>query len=398
MRGFVAFVIWAFFASAAIAHDFSGLARVDVGRSQIVDRDGGMEVGLELSQVIPYRVYTLADPHRLIVDFREVDWAGVSAENLMNSDYAAAVRFGVLRPGWSRLVVDLTEPMIVSQAGMNADEVDGTASLKISLQPADISVFREKSGAPPDTGWGSLEPVLTLPPRDVDAPLLVVVDPGHGGIDPGAGHGGHKESDLMLSLGIEVAEALNRAGGVQAILTRDGDFFVPLQSRITVARQSGADLLISLHADALSEGQARGATIYTLSDEASDEASARMAERHERGDILSGLDLSGQDDRVANVLMDLARAETGPQGQRLAAHLLEQLINAGAKMHRSPLRRANLAVLNAADFPSVLIETGFLSNDKDRAMLLDPVQRRPLVDGIVAGVLVWALEEEARQN
>jgi N-acetylmuramoyl-L-alanine amidase len=265
------------------------------------------------------------------------------------------------------------------------------------MEPTDNAEFIAKSGAPIDPIWGTLEPVIKPLPRPAEnAPLVVVIDPGHGGIDPGAGHGGFKESDLMLQLGIEVAEALNRAGGVRAILTRDSDVFVPLQSRITIARQNNADLLISLHADALSEGQARGASIYTLSEDGEDDATARMAERHERGDILAGLDLSGQDDRVANVLMDLARFETGPQGQRLASHLLDQLNASGAKLHRRPLRRGRLAVLNAADFASVLLEVGFLSNSKDREMLLDSEKRRPLVDGIVAGVLIWALAEDAR--
>ena len=200
----------------------------------------------------------------------------------------------------------------------------------------------------------------------------------------------------MLQLAIELAEALNRTGSVRAILTRDADVFVPLEGRMSIARAAKADLLISLHADALEVDQARGGSVYTLNAEGSDLASARMAERHERGDLLAGVDLSGQDDRVATVLMDLARTQTEPQSQRFADAAVEGLRAAGARLNSKPRREGRLAVLNAPDFASVLIEVGFLSNASDREMLSAPATRSPIVTGIVTAVLAWAQDEAVR--
>jgi N-acetylmuramoyl-L-alanine amidase len=192
---------------------------------------------------------------------------------------------------------------------------------------------------------------------------------------------------------------VNRSGTMRAVLTRQADVFVPLSERMTIARAAGAEVLLSLHADALEENEAaRGASVYTLSREALDTASTRMAERHERGDLLAGLDLSGQDDTVATVLMDLARQETGPAALRLADALVAAMAQAGAEMNSRPRREGPLAVLNAADFPSVLIEAGFLSSRADRERLSTPEGRAPVVAGILAGLETWAAEEAVRRD
>jgi N-acetylmuramoyl-L-alanine amidase len=186
---------------------------------------------------------------------------------------------------------------------------------------------------------------------------------------------------------------------MRAVLTREADIFVPLAERMTIARAAGADVFLSLHADALDEmDAATGASVYTLSQEAVDAASARMAERHSRGDLLAGLDLTGQDDTVATVLMDMARLETGPAGMRLADVLVAEMAAAGAVMNSRPRREGPLAVLNAADFPSVLVEMGFLSSAADRARLTTPEGRAAIVAGIVAGLEAWAAEEAVRRE
>jgi N-acetylmuramoyl-L-alanine amidase len=165
---------------------------------------------------------------------------------------------------------------------------------------------------------------------------------------------------------------------------------------MSIARANGADVFLSLHADALNEGATSGLSVYTLSADGKDTASERMAERHDRGDLLAGVDLSAQDDTVATVLMDLARLETAPQSQHLADALVAGLAGAGASLNGTPRREAGLAVLTAADFPSVLIEVGFLSNDADRAALLTPQGRAPVVAGILAGLQNWAVDKAAR--
>jgi N-acetylmuramoyl-L-alanine amidase len=381
------------------AQEFSGLARLDVAQSRVSDRDGGMEAVLYLSQPIPYRVFTLDDPRRLVLDFREVDWRGATRQTLLNSDHATDLRFGVLRPGWSRMVIDLAGPMHLDEAGMAVDPADGTARLLVRLTETDAAAYAADAGAPPDPDWQLLsaaDPTLGAAPPPQDGPLVVVIDPGHGGIDPGAGRDGLNEADLMLQLALELAEAVNRAGDMQAVLTRSADVFVPLEERMTLARAHRADAFISLHADALEEDEARGAVVYSLSAEASDEASARMAERHDRGDLLAGLDLSGQDDTVATVLMDLARLDTTPRSLRLADALVSGLRDAGARMNSKPRREASLAVLNAADFPSALVEVGFLSNARDLAALRTPEGRAPIVAGLVRALQRWSADEAAR--
>ncbi|UWQ97719.1 N-acetylmuramoyl-L-alanine amidase [Rhodobacteraceae bacterium S2214] len=384
-------------AGSAFAQDFSGLARIDHVDSAITDTRQGMAVDLQLSQVVPYRVFTLDEPRRLVVDFREIDWTGTDKAQLDQSDIASAIRFGAFQAGWSRLVVDLSEPVVLKAAEMTVNQLDNTAKLTLVLRDADPVEFAATSGAPVSAAWDIATAQPSLPaPTPEDGPLTVVLDPGHGGVDPGAIQGGVVEANLMLKLAIEVAEALNRTGQVRAILTREADIFVPLEGRMTIARAAKADLFISLHADALEVDEARGASIYTLNAEGSDRAAARMAERHERGDLLAGVDLSEQDDRVATVLMDLARAETEPQSQRFAEQAVAALRDAGARLNSKPRREGRLAVLNAPDFASVLIEVGFLSNANDRAMLSTTSGRAPVVDGIVAGVLSWAREEAAR--
>jgi len=391
------------------AQEFSGLARLDVAASGVRDSVAGLEMTLYLSQAVPFRAYTLDAPPRLVLDFREVDWRGATPAALLAATRATGLRFGAIRPGWSRMVVDLAGPYALETAGLVVDDLTGTARLDVRLQPVDPAAFAARSGEPPGAPHGSTpgaewdiapppaSPESRVPPAD-DGPLTVVVDPGHGGIDPGAIRGDLTEAALMLTLAVELADAINRSGTMRAVLTRDSDIFVPLAQRMTIARAARADVLISLHADALELDAAQGASVYTLSGAALDQASARMAERHERGDLLAGLDLSGQDDTVATVLMDLARLETAPQSLRLADALVAGLQASGAALNGRPRREGPLAVLNAADFPSVLVEVGFLSSQQDRDRLTSPRGRAPIVAGILAALQTWAADEAARKT
>lgn len=381
-------------AGPAAAQDFSAFARIDPATSAIADDAGGLRVDLSLSQTVPYRVFTLADPMRVIVDFREVDFSGLIPADIWQGGIASDVAFGPLRPGWSRLAITLSQPMQVAQAGLAVDDTTGAARLTLQLNPVDAAGFAALLGPPDDPA----RPAASLPaaPRR-DGPLVVAIDPGHGGIDPGATRGTVHEADVMLQLAIEVADAINRSGVMRAVLTRDSDIFVPLEERMTIARAAGAGAMVSLHADALDDDDVtRGASAYTLNAAAEDRAAQRMAERHERNDLLTGLDLTGQDDRVATVLMDMARAETGPASDRLADTLIAGLRSTGAKVNSRPRRTGRLAVLNAADFPSVLLEAGFLSSAADRATLTTQAGRAPIVDGIVLALQDWAAAEAAR--
>lgn len=361
--------------------------------SAVEDRWRGIEVTLELGAVVPWRVFTLDEPRRLVVDLRGVAWEGAEPGTRLLGDNATEVRFGPVRGGWSRLVVELGRPMEVTEAGLRA-EGEG-ARLRLILEATSEEAFAAAAGAPPEEAGAAPEAVAAVEIPPEDGRFVVAIDPGHGGADPGAERAGLRESHLMLALGLELAAALERAGMVP-VLTRSEDVFVPLQERMTRARAAGADVLLSLHADALEEDAASGASVYTLTREAVDRASARMVERHEGGDLIAGLDLQGQDEAVATALMDLARQGTAPQSERLAQGVARELARAGAAVNTRPLRQANLAVLAAPDFPSVLIEAGFLSDPGDRARLAGAAGRAPVVAGLVAALRAWAGEEEAR--
>ncbi len=388
----------------AQAEGFSALTRVDPGASFLRDAaGGGVALELALGQAVPWRLRLLADPPRLVADFAEVDFAPLGladpAVALGRARGVVAVRAGPLRPGWSRLVLELAGPQRVALAGMRVDEASGTARLDLRLQPVSEAEFATLASpaeaALDDRLSGSAAAPPARRPRDPGAPLVVVLDPGHGGIDPGAERDGLREADLMLTFARELREALIRAGGFEVMLTRDADVFVSLEGRVRIARAAGADVFLSLHADALPDGGASGATVYVLADEATDAAAAALAERHDRADLLAGVDLTAQDDLIAEVLIALARTETAPRIDALADHMVTGIREAVGRMHRRPRQAAGFSVLKAPDIPSLLIELGFMSSPQDLAKLQDADWRARMAEGIVAGLQAWAADDAA---
>jgi N-acetylmuramoyl-L-alanine amidase len=380
------------FAGTGAAQDLTALARFDPAASSIVDTDDGVALHLALSQPVPWRVRVLDQPPRIVLDFREVDWTGI-ATMPQTSASLKALHAGTFRPGWSRLVLELSRPLIITKAGMltGAD-----VAVEVTLAPADSFTFARQAGQPDPDGWALPESApLPEPAKPGQGPLIVVLDPGHGGIDPGAERDGHTEARLMLTFARELKDLLSRDGGTEVILTRDGDVFVPLEARISTARAAGATLLLSLHADSLAEGEAVGATVYTLSAGASDAASQALAERHNRDDLLAGIDLSAQDDLVAGVIMDMARNETAPRTGRLAIALETAIKGADIKMHRHPRQEAGFSVLKSPDIPSVLVELGFLSSAADLKRLTDRDWRAKMALALRDGITAWAAEDAA---
>ena len=382
------------FAGPGRAQQLSGLAKFDAGASAIVDAGSGVQIDLAISQPVPWRVRVLDNPARLIVDFREVDWSGLSQMPLRARNIVA-IRAGVLRPGWSRLVLELAAPMEVASAEMRTA---GAVGVHLRLEPAPALRFTELAALPEPAEWVLPKPVdLPASPPKQDGKLVVVLDPGHGGIDPGAESDGQNEKALVLKFARELKELLLRDGGFDVVMTRDEDVFVPLETRISIAHQAGAAVFLSLHADAIAEGDAVGATIYSLAEDASDEASAALAERHDRDDLLAGVDLTQQDDLVAEVLMDMARTDTNPRTERLAIALEAAIKAQGLKMHRHPRQRASFSVLKSADIPSVLLELGFLSSASDLKRLEDPKWRAKMAEAVAAALKVWAKQDAGLQ-
>jgi N-acetylmuramoyl-L-alanine amidase len=229
---------------------------------------------------------------------------------------------------------------------------DGSAATRLVLPPA-----RGEIGLPPVLG-----------PPDPGRPLLVI-DPGHGGHDPGAGQGDTREKDLTLALGRALRDELLRQGGVRVALTRDDDRYLLLPERAGIARRLGADLFVSIHADSGGSETASGATIYTLSEKGSSQIAARMAERENRADMIDGVMLADQSDRVSAILVDLSQRETQARSDQFAG-LLRREAQGSIKLRDEPLQSAAFVVLKSADIPSVLLEAGYISNTGDSAWML----------------------------
>ena len=403
IRVLLAYVVLFTFMGAhgSAAQDLHAIARINVEKSEISDRLlGGVAVRLSLSQAVPFRVFTLDGPKRLVVDFKEVDWSLFSADDILDTEAVTGVRYGIFRPGWSRMVLDLDTPLEVENIEMDTGaNQGGPVTLSILMKYVSSTDFAEKAGAPDDDGWHYEDktPKVASRGRQMgDRPLVVAIDAGHGGIDPGATRYDHEEKHLVLLFARELKEALILTGRYSAAMTRDQDEFVSLPDRITRARAFGADVFISLHADALAKGTASGTTVYTLSEKASDEAAETLAAQHDRSDLLAGVDLSRQDDQVATVLMDMARLETAARSEVLAEMLVVGISESVGHLHKRPHLSAGFTVLKAPDIPSVLVELGFMSNEHDLKNLLNKKWRAQVIEGLVAALDVWAVEDAAQ--
>ena len=375
------------------AQDLRALARVDMEQSGIADQSyREMEVTLHLSQPIPFRIFLLTEPNRIVFDFKEVDWDGFSAEKILRTEKVKELRFGVFQAGWSRMVVELTEPMLLDQVEMHTDPDNGDGVLVAKFKLTSPEEFAAHAGPRQHAGWDLPKPIEFKAPKQRqlgDRPLIVVLDPGHGGIDSGARQSGHLEKDLVLNFAKTLKEKLILTGRYKAHLTRSGDDFVSLPGRISRARSLGADLFISLHADALESGWATGTTIYSLSDEASDEASAYLAARQDRADLLSGVDLTRQSDTVATVLMEMAQIETKPRSDLLADMMVSGIAQSIGRLRKRPHLYAGFSVLKAPEIPSILIELGFMSNERDLNNLLNKNWRDKVIEGIILALDTW---------
>ncbi|MFN3526938.1 MAG: N-acetylmuramoyl-L-alanine amidase, partial [Paracoccus sp. (in: a-proteobacteria)] len=379
-------------------------ARIDLGASSLTkagrDWFGGwfgpppLDLTLTLSQPVPYRVFLVGDPARLVVDLQGVNLEGQSPQQLFGHDLAPAIRWGGFQHGWSRLVIELPGFYRIAEAGQSASGPQPRITLR--LAPVSEADFAPRASAA--TALRDLPDPADLPPP-VARPetLTVMLDPGHGGFDPGAQAEGETEAALVLAFGLELRDAL-KARGVEVAMTRERDEFVGLRARLTAARQANADLFLSLHADALPQGHAAGATVYVWNPAADDRAAAQLALRHERHDMLRGMDLTGQDDQLAAVMMDFARTDTQPRSEAFARLLTSRMALMGIGLHGRPVQGAAFSVLKSPDMPSALLELGFLSDESDRANLTDPLWRARMIEAVADAVTGWWRDEAARSG
>lgn len=374
----------------------AGPARLDVAASAITAEGRRpphpLVLHLAFGRTLAYRTLILGAPPRLVLDVENADFGDTDPATLTGAGLVKALRWGEIAPGTGRLVAELPGPMRLASAA-----TDGAGQLRLTLEPVAPQDFApDGSGAALPQLWHLPQPATVAPGGSRrPGPLRVTLDPGHGGFDPGAQADGVSEADLMLTVGDEIAAAL-RDGGVEVTLTRTADSFVPLERRMTVARAAGADLLISLHADALPAGAAAGAAVFVWNNAADDRATRELALRHDRDDLLAGLDLSDADDQVAEVLMDLARLDAQPRAENMARFMVSRLALGSLAIHKQPVKGAAFSVLKAPDIPSILIETGFLTDPQDRANLTDPLWRARLAEAVTDAVLSWAQDDTAR--
>lgn len=382
-------LIWLLFPFAAHAE---GPVRLDVTASAIAVDKADLVLALRLDGPAPYRVFLLDDPKRLVIDMEGLELADADAARIPGATAMEAVRAGPFRPGWGRMVFQLPAPYAVIEAVQQTG--DTGATLRLRLSPVAAEDF---AGAPNAMSalWDLPQPTTPVVDPSRPQPLRVAIDPGHGGIDSGATAEGLREADLMLAFARELTEKLIRAG-FEVVLTRRKDEFVGLEARMTEARASGADLFISLHADALPDGQAAGASVFIWNSQADDRASRQLASRHDRADLVAGLDLQGTDDQIAGTLMDMARADTQPRSEAFAKHMSAHLSQAGLALHRNPVKGAAFSVLKSPDIPSTLVELGFLTDPSDRANLTDPAWRARMAQAIAGAVTDWSQDDTAR--
>jgi N-acetylmuramoyl-L-alanine amidase len=351
---------------------------------------------LDLDQKVQFRAFPLADPYRVVVDIPQVNFQLPAAAGSAGRGLVKAFRYGLVMPGGSRLVFDLTGPARIANSYV-LDAANGQPPrLVIELEETDRTSFVQSLAAEsrPELRPAIADATVTAEPAIAPKPAappdlrpLVVIDPGHGGLDNGTQSGGESEKNLVLGFGLALRDRIEKGGKYRVLLTRTDDTFIPLDDRVKIARNQSAALFVSIHADALPrhEGDAQGASIYTLSDRASDAEAERLAEVENKADAIGGVNLKEEPTEVADILIQLAQRETRTFSNRFA-HLLMDEMKTTVRMHKTPLKSAGFRVLKAPDVPSVLIELGYVSNKGDLEHLLSENWRARTVGSMAQAI------------
>ena len=336
---------------------------------------------LDLDRPVQHRAFVLPDPYRAVIDLSQVSFQLPAGVGLAGRGLVKAFRYGLVMPGGSRIVLDLTGPAKVVTSYLLEAANGQPPRLVLELAETDRATFLASSNAESrtelrpavvDANTATAPAAPATPAGPPDNRPVVVIDPGHGGPDNGTQAGGSEfmEKNLVLTFGLALRDRLERSGKYRVVMTRSDDTFVALDERVRIARGHSAALLVSIHADALprGEGDAQGATIYTLSEKASDAEAERLAEAENRSDTIAGVTRS-EEPVVTDILIDLAQRETRTFSNRFARVLMNEM-KTTVRMHKHPLKSAGFRVLRAPDVPSVLVELGYVSNKGDREHLV----------------------------
>lgn len=388
--------VWA----AAPATRRSGNSLLDV---RVWPSPGSTRITIESEQALVGTQFIMDNPPRLVVDVDGLELTPKLRELFERSGalgkddpYVGGVRLGQSRPQRVRMVFDLRQPC--------RPEVFSLAPAAPHRHRLIFDLYPER--LPDRSSGSSMAEASPQPPRQepvesarnerterqtstssIERLFVVAIDPGHGGEDPGAiGPTGLREKDVVLALARQLAERLNSRPGMRAVLTRDGDYFVPLHERVAKARQIRADLFVSIHADAYFNTHARGASVFALSDSGATSTAARwMAKRENASDLVGGINVASADAQVLRALIDMSTTAQIKSSLKLGHELLGTIGQVG-RLHKQRVEQAGFAVLKAPDIPSVLVETAFISNPEEEARLRHPRYQERLTAALQAGI------------
>lgn len=363
-------------ASAALAFPFS-VSATQIRNARLWRSDDKLRLVFDLSGPVSYKTFTLGAPDRLIIDLSGASLSGDFSQLALSETVIRSIRSGHFGKGDTRIVLDLSGPVQLNTFLLAPQDGQGhrlVLDLLSASKVAAPSVPRETPGK------------TNHPKRDI----IVVVDPGHGGKDPGAvGAKGEREKDVVLSISQLLARRLKREKGFDVKLVRNDDFFVPLRKRVDIARQLKADIFISVHADAAPRLTASGASVYCLSEGGATSATARfMAQRENGADLLGAtslLNLKDKDPMLAGVILDMSMNATIAASLQLGSTVLGSLAGI-TTLHQKHVEQAGFAVLKSPDVPSILVETGFISNARDSQRLVTARHQQAVADGLFEGL------------
>ncbi|MFJ2538176.1 N-acetylmuramoyl-L-alanine amidase [Pseudomonas sp. NPDC087614] len=364
-------------ASAAFALPFS-VSATQIRNARLWRSDEKLRLVFDLSGPVRYKTFTLSAPERLIIDFSGASVSADFSQLALKNTVIRSIRSGVFGRGDTRIVLDLSRPVLLNSFLLAPQEGQGHRLV------LDLVSAKQSLAVPMVPRETSLDKVH--PKRDI----IVVVDPGHGGKDPGAvGAKGEREKDVVLSIAKLLAKRLKKEKGFDVKLVRNDDFFVPLRKRVEIARQHKADMFISVHADAAPRLTASGASVYCLSEGGATSATARfMAQRENGVDLLGAtslLNLKDKDPMLAGVILDMSMNATIAASLQLGKTVLGSLAGI-TTLHQKRVEQAGFAVLKSPDVPSILVETGFISNVRDSQRLVTTRHQQAVADGLFDGL------------
>lgn len=401
-------------ALAALFWACSAEAGMAISSTRIWPAQDYTRLTLESKQAIRHNMFSISNPNRLVVDLEDVeinDTLNQLISKIGTEDpYVKSVRIGRFKPGIVRLVFDLKadiKPQLFDLKPVGEYEYRMVLDIYPSHPVDPLMALLEPASAVPASGVPVASesipsvtsavviapPLLTAKPATSGTPelrsrtLIIAIDAGHGGEDPGAhGRAGTHEKDVTLAIARKVKALVDDTPNMRGVLIRDGDYFIPLGGRVTKARKANADLFVSIHADAFIKPNARGSSVFALSEHGATSTAARwLAKKENEADLIGGVNLDIKDPYLARTLLDLSQTATINDSMKLAKFVLGELSNIN-DLHRGHVEQAGFAVLKSPDIPSILVETAFISNPDEESRLIDSAYQDKLALAVLGGI------------